>query len=80
LILFFPAANVAKLFISPEKSNHPAGYTRPDSPTGLTMSENHDIPSLNANLLFYLNGETAELFNIDPKTLLVDDWRSPDVG
>jgi hypothetical protein len=44
------------------------------------MSENHDIPSLNANLLFYLNGETAELFNIDPKTLLVVDWRSPDVG
>jgi hypothetical protein len=44
------------------------------------MSENRDIPSLSANLLFYLNDKTVELFNVDPKTLLVDYWRSPDVG
>lgn len=44
------------------------------------MSHQNSVSGPSADLVFYLNGKRVERRNVDPKMLLVDYLRSPDVG
>jgi len=44
------------------------------------MPHSHSVSGVSADLVFYLNGKRVQRHNVDPKMLLADYLRSPDVG